>query len=74
MHAHTNGQAENKALQTSALPRHPDPTPRVNLRAVPSLPSGTMFTGIQASSEPGQMNDAELWDRDLISGLFRVPL
>lgn len=33
-----------------------------------------MFAGIEASSEPGQMNDAELWDRDLISGLLSVPL
>ncbi len=33
-----------------------------------------MFASIEASGEPGQMNDAELRDGDLISGLFSVPL
>lgn len=33
-----------------------------------------MFAGAEASGEPGQMNDAELQDGDLISGLFSVPL
>lgn len=33
-----------------------------------------MFAGVEASGEPEQMNDADLGDGDLISGLFCVPL
>lgn len=72
-HRHTCGY-RTKALQTSVLLQQPDLTSWVNLSCIASRPPGRMFAGAEASGEPGQMNDAELQDGDLISGLFSVPL
>lgn len=68
-HTHT---LQNKALQTSGLPQQSDLS-RIGLCVV-SRPPGRVLAAVEASGEPGQMNDAELQDGDLISGLFSVPL